>query len=90
MKKYLYNKHFIPVEAIKYTGDNLDHIAKRLCETYDITEEDLDVALGNEDVMLFTLFDAEGYLPKGSYIVFNPYAFIGVLSEEQFEKMKNL
>ena len=44
MKKYLYNKHFIPVEAIKYTGDNLEHIAKRLCETYDIVEEDLDIA----------------------------------------------
>lgn len=93
MKKYLYNKYFIPVEAIKYTGDNLDHIAKRLCETYDITEEDLDIdvdCVDGDGGALFTLFDDDQYLPKGSYIVFNPYAFIGVFTEEQFEKMREL
>ena len=89
MKKYLHNKHFIPVEAIKYTNDNLNHIIKRLCETYDITEEDLDIAIYDNEVV-FTLFESEQRLPKGSYVVFNPYAYIGAFTEEEFEKMKEL
>ena len=85
------NKYLLEVEAIQFTGDNADEIVENLCDGLELTEENLDAMLEDEELFFS---DGNGYyeLGKGDYIIIVPKKeelggyLLEIMGKDEFEE----